>query len=385
MKNILIVSLIGVTIVILSAALSGCGKGLAMNSTKANDKGAMTSRQIQPPLTDGHKEIWLAGGCFWGLEAYLDKLSGVVYTNVGYANGRTENPSYEQVCYNNTGHAETVYIQYDPKRINLNTLLTYFFKVVDPTSVNRQGNDRGSQYRSGVYYKDPADKAATDQVIAQEQQKYSANIATEVLPLSNYYVAEEYHQKYLEKNPNGYCHIDLSSLDKDPMAKVNQPVEPAPVMSEPEKAAPKTYSKPSQEEIKGKLSNTQYRVTQSDGTETPFVNEYWNNHEKGIYVDVVTGEPLFSSHDKYDSGTGWPSFTKPIADDAVTTKTDSNLFMERVEVRSRYGDSHLGHVFTDGPKDKGGLRYCMNSASLRFIPLSKMAEEGYGEFTSLVK
>lgn len=186
-----------------------------MSTGNSKDKGDTANKQVQPPVAEGQREIWLAGGCFWGLQAYLDKLSGVVYTNVGYANGNTENPSYHQVCYNNTGHAETVYVQYDPKHIDLATLLTYFFKVVDPTSVNRQGNDRGSQYRSGIYYKDSADKAIIDRVIAEEQKQYVAAIATEVLPLSNYYSAEEYHQKYLEKNPNGYCHIDLSSVDKD--------------------------------------------------------------------------------------------------------------------------------------------------------------------------
>ena len=319
-----------------------------------------------------HREIWLAGGCFWGLEAYLRKLNGVVHTNVGYANGNTQNPTYEQVCYGNTGHAEAVYVQYDPKVINLPLLLTYFFKVVDPTSLNRQGNDQGYQYRSGVYYKDFADKAAIERVIASEQKKYPTKIVTEVAPLSNYFIAEPYHQQYLEKNPNGYCHIDLKSLDQDPLAKPADKVK-------------SSYEKPSQEEIKQKLTAEQYQVTQNDGTEPPFHNEYWNNHEDGIYVDVVTGEPLFSSKDKYESGTGWPSFTKPIVPDSVVNKLDKSLFMERVEARSRVGDSHLGHVFADGPKEQGGLRYCMNSAALRFIPLEKMAEQGYGEFIPLVK
>lgn len=333
------------------------------------------------------REIWLAGGCFWGLQAYLDKLSGVVYTNVGYANGHTENPSYEQVCYHNTGHAEAVYVQYDPQRMDLTTLLGYFFKVVDPTSINRQGNDVGSQYRSGIFYKDLADQAIIDQAIAQEQKRYSQRIVTEVLPLRNYYVAEEYHQQYLEKNPHGYCHINLSDLDKDPRAKRNdESIETAAnTQDSRSKKTPKTYTKPSGEEIRQKLTDMQYQVTQSCGTEPPFANEFWDNHEKGLYVDVVSGEPLFSSRDKYDSGTGWPSFTKPIMADSVTTKRDRSHFMERTEVRSRQGDSHLGHVFTDGPKDRGGQRYCMNSAAMRFIPLEKMAEEGYGEYIHLVE
>ena len=376
MKNIYATIFAGVTMLVVLAVMSGCGKGLIMNTTNANINEKPINRPVQPLADPNYREIWLAGGCFWGLEAYLDKLNGVVYTDVGYANGNTENPTYEQVCNSNTGHAETVYVQYDPKRIDLATLLTYFFKVVDPTSVNRQGNDRGVQYRSGVYYKDSEDLAVINRVIALEQSKYKEKIATEVVPLRNYYVAEAYHQKYLEKNPNGYCHIDLTILDKDPMAK-NNTLE--------KESGNAIYIKPSSEEIKKKLTVMQYQVTQKDGTEPPYVNEYWNNHEDGLYVDIVTGEPLFSSKDKYDSGTGWPSYTNPITSDAVVKKVDKSLFMDRVEVRSRIGGSHLGHVFDDGPKDRGGLRYCMNSAALRFIPLGKMAAEGYGDFIPLVK
>ena len=221
MKKTLVVVLTGLIIITVMAAISGCGKGSTMNTNNAESKGKVISKPVQPQLDPKHRQIWLAGGCFWGLEAYLDKLDGVVYADVGYANGNTENPTYEQVCYSNTGHAEAVYVQYDPQRIDLATLLAYFFKVVDPTSLNRQGNDRGAQYRSGIYYRDPADKATIDQVVASEQKKYSAKIVTEVVPLRNYYVAETYHQKYLVKNPNGYCHIDLKSLDKDPQNKEN--------------------------------------------------------------------------------------------------------------------------------------------------------------------
>ena len=319
------------------------------------------------------KQIWLAGGCFWGLQAYLDKLHGVIYTNVGYANGNTENPSYEQVCYQNTGHAETVFVQYDPQAITLPTLLDYFFRAVDPTTLNRQGNDRGVQYRSGIYYQDPADLPVIVQAISLEQKKYSTPLVVEVLPLTNYAVAEEYHQKYLQKNPNGYCHIDISSLDSDPGAKQNiQQLQPSHKESR--------YQKPSEEIIKTLLNPLQFKVTQQSGTEPPFQNEYYANHAPGLYVDVVTGEPLFSSRDKYDSGSGWPSFTKPVDPAAIVTKTDRSLFEIRTEVRSRLGDSHLGHVFNDGPPDKGGLRYCMNSAALRFVPLEKMQEQGYAQF-----
>ena len=331
----------------------------------------------EQPIKNYTKQIWLAGGCFWGLQAYLDKLHGVIHTNVGYANGNTENPSYEQVCYQNTGHAETVYVQYDPQMIPLPTLLSYFFRVVDPTTLNRQGNDRGVQYRSGIYYQDPADLPIILASISLEQKKYSTPLVVETLPLRNYAAAEEYHQKYLEKNPNGYCHIDIASLDTDPGTKQNRQIQkPA------EKNFP--YQKPAPEIIKNLLNPLQYKVTQQSGTEPPFQNEYYANHAPGIYVDVVTGEPLFSSRDKYDSGSGWPSFTKPVDPTFIVTKTDRSLFEIRTEVRSRLGDSHLGHVFTDGPPDKGGLRYCMNSAALRFIPLDQMQAQGYAKYIAYV-
>jgi len=330
-------------------------------------------QQISPPIEANLRDIWLAGGCFWGLEAYLDRLQGVAWTQVGYANGDTANPTYEQVCHGNTGHAETVFARYDPAQIPLATLLTYFFKVVDPTTPDRQGPDRGRQYRSGIYYRDAADEPVIRAVIADEQKKYGARIVTEVMPLYNYYPAEEYHRKYLDKNPGGYCHIDLDSLDGDSMAKSAT------------SAAKPPYTLPNHEELRDLLTPLQYHVTQEAGTEPPFDNAYNRNKAAGIYVDVVSGEPLFSSRDKYDSGSGWPSFTRPITPDAVTTRADHRLWEERVEVRSLHAHSHLGHVFEDGPRDRGGLRYCLNSAALRFIPLEQMAGAGYAEWIPQVK
>ena len=312
-----------------------------------------------------NKQIWLAGGCFWGLQAYLDRLYGVNETVVGYANGNTTHPTYEQVCYQNTGHAETVSVDYEDSKIPLSTLLEYYFKVVDPTSMNRQGNDRGIQYRSGIYYLDTADLPLIRQAMAEEQKKHSSPLVVEVLPLKHFFAAEEYHQKYLDKNPAGYCHIDLSSLDEDPGAKHNRAI---------------LRAKPDPAELRQRLTPLQYHVTQQAGTEPPFHNEYYENHHNGIYVDIVSGTPLFSSRDKEDAGAGWPSFTRPIDPAALQTRTDRSLFEARTEVRGRDSDSHLGHVFADGPRDKGGLRYCINSAALRFIPLEQMQEQGYGEY-----
>lgn len=305
------------------------------------------------------KEIYLAGGCFWGLQAYMKRIHGVEEAISGYANGNTENPSYEDLVYKNSGHAETVKVLYDPQEVSLKTLLKYYLRVVDPTSVNKQGNDEGVQYRTGIYYTDPADKKVIDEVLAQEQEKYVDPLAIEVMPLEQFYNAEEYHQDYLDKNPGGYCHIDLSLAD-EPMVDEDQ------------------YQRPSDEELKEKLTDTQYRVALENGTERPFTNEYWDSFDKGIYVDITTGEPLFSSLDKFSAHCGWPSFSKPIVEDVVTYKKDISHGMERTEVRSRAGDIHLGHIFTDGPKERGGLRYCINGASLRFIPYDEMDDEGYG-------
>lgn len=312
-------------------------------------------------MKDNIKEIWLAGGCFWGIEALFSKIEGVIVTDVGYANGKTSMTKYMLVGI--TGHAETVHITYDNKIVSLETILDYYFKVIDPTSKNKQGNDAGRQYRTGIYYKNEEDLAIINNVISKEQKKYDKPIVVEVMPLKNYYKAEGYHQKYLVKHPNGYCHIDLSIVDKKDSA----------------------YQKPTDVELKEKLSDIQYKVTQENVTEQPFHNEYWDHYEKGIYVDVVTGEPLFVSSDKFESGCGWPSFAKPINDSLIKEKEDYSHGLERIEVRSAIGNSHLGHVFEDGPKETGGLRYCINSAALKFIPIKEMEEKGYSKYISLVK
>lgn len=318
------------------------------------------------------RTIYLAGGCFWGLEAYFQRIDGVVDAVSGYANGNTENPSYEDVSYRHTGHAETVKVTYDADKLSLDDILQYYFRVVDPTSLNKQGNDTGTQYRSGVYYTDPAEKAVIAAALKREQQKYQLPLVVENEPLKNFYDAEEYHQDYLIKNPNGYCHIDIRKAD-----------EPLPGKGKGFDAA--TYKKPSDAELKRTLTEEQYQVTQNSATEYAFSHEYDHLFKPGIYVDVVSGEPLFSSADKYDSGCGWPSFTRPIDAKSVTEHDDFSFNMRRTEVRSRAADSHLGHVFPDGPRDKGGLRYCINGASLKFIPLEQMDAAGYGALKGEVK
>lgn len=310
--------------------------------------------------------IYLAGGCFWGVEGYFKRIEGVKGTTCGYANGRTENPSYEDVCRHDTGHAETVKVDFDDEVISLEDLLIYYFRIIDPVSVNKQGNDVSTQYRTGIYYTDESQLPVIKAAIEREQRKYNEKIAVEVLPIENFYSAEEYHQDYLDKNPNGYCHINLGLAD-EPIVRSEK------------------YKRKNDEELKENLTPLQYDVTVNAATERPFDNEFNSNFERGIYVDITSGEPLFFSTDKFESGCGWPSFSKPIQKDLVKYSEDLSLGRRRIEVRSNVADAHLGHVFDDGPSELGGLRYCINSAALRFIPLDKMDEEGYGYLKKYVE
>lgn len=307
------------------------------------------------------KEIYLAGGCFWGVEEYFRRIEGIVETEVGYANGNTQNPTYEEVCRKNTGFAETVWIKYDEQSISLRDVLRRYFRIIDPTLLDRQGPDVGNQYRTGIYYVNEEDIPVIEEEMELLAKKYTDKIQTEVLPLKNYYKAEEYHQKYLAKNPGGYCHVDLSIAEEV-------------LMDEP------IFSKQDTEVLKEKLTELQFKVTQHAHTEPPFNNEYHDHFEEGLYVDITTGEPLFLSEDKFDSGCGWPSFSKPISKEVLSYFEDDSYGMRRTEVKSSLGDSHLGHIFPDGPEESGGLRYCINSAALRFIPKEKLAKEGYAFF-----
>ena len=368
--------------------------------------------------------LYLAGGCFWGLEAYLKRLPGVRGTVVGYANGSTENPSYHDVCRWNTGHAETVAVTYDPHILPTDMLLDAFFETIDPTSIDGQGNDRGTQYRTGIYWTDSADPSAIEASLLRQQARYTSPIVTEVEPLDGFCPAEEYHQDYLGKNPGGYCHINLHDADAfaqrmglregQPCIQVDSLCEPlaphetaAPTPVERENAPiplpsrtgkPRKgndamdalirdagYKAPSDDELRRTLTADQYRVTQMNATEPPFRNAYDHAFDPGIYVDVTSGEPLFASSEKFDSGCGWPAFSHPISHEVVTEHLDRTLGTYRTEVRSRAGDAHLGHVFTDGPAEAGGLRYCINSAALRFVPDSRMDAEGYGYLKPLVE
>ena len=314
--------------------------------------------------------IYLAGGCFWGVEAYMEKVDGVVDAVSGYANGNTENPSYEDVIYDDTGHAEAVEVKYDPEKTDLTEVLLYYFKVINPTSLNKQGNDVGSQYRTGIYYTDEGQLEEVEKVMEVESEKYDKDLVVEVEPIDNFYKAEGEHQDYLAKTPGGYCHIDLGEAETG--------------VERDERLGELEFDiKDSEEDLKEKLTQEEYNITQEGGTERAFSHEYNDLDEKGIYVDKVTGEPLFSSQDKYDSGSGWPSFTRPIDGKHIKEEKDISLGMSRIEVKSNKGDTHLGHVFEDGPKDKGGLRYCVNGSSLEFIPFEKMEEEGYRDLLEI--
>ncbi len=341
---------------LLTSLLASC-LPTSNTSTSSNTKTPYVQKE-----TD--QTIYLAGGCFWGVEEYFQRLDGVADVVAGYANGTTDNPVYEKI--GETDHAETVQVIYDSNRISLGEILTHYFRIIDPLSVNQQGNDIGRQYRTGIYFENEDVQKIAQEFLDREALKYDKPLAVELEPLDDFTVAEAFHQDYLKKNPNGYCHIDLGLADI-PIADAEQ------------------YTKPDEATLKEKLSELSFSVTQKQGTETAFSSELDQEFSPGIYVDIVTGEPLFSSDDKFDAGCGWPSFSKPIASGTVEEYKDSSLGMDRIEVRSKSGDSHLGHLFDDGPLESGGLRYCINGVSMRFIPLAEMEAEGYGDYMIYVE
>ena len=358
---------------------------------------------INTPSEAVYSKIVFAGGCFWCTEAEFNHLPGVVSAVSGFSGGTRASPTYEEVSAGGTGYREAVLVYYNEASTTLDTLLLTYWKHIDPTDAGGQFVDRGHQYTTAIYYTSDTqmNEAVKTRQMIIDAKKFKAPIATEILPYPNFYPAEEYHQDYKDKNPVRYEYYRNGSGRNDFVNKnwkndtttfknittKNMNHTTGTVSSSTQKILHpwQSFSKPSDAQLHSMLTKEQYDVTQKDGTEHPFTNAYAENKEKGIYVDIVSGEPLFLSIDKYDSGTGWPSFVKPINENAVTLKEDKKLFSTRTEVRSKIADSHLGHVFPDGPHERGGMRYCMNSASMKFIPLGEMAKEGYGEYIAQLK